>query len=147
MQRFAAIFGVLLLLLLVATVGCAPSRPVRYFIIIPSPEGMPSTFIPPPNANNPFPTNITNATPGEPLYLYFDSDKNFKGSMADFTFTFDNEPTKTEAEAIFAPWPGTQGILPGPYCYAPDEPGNYELEIHYQDKVVAAALVNVGLAN
>ena len=94
----------------------------------------------------PYPTHVQETfQPSEPLILGLKLDERFKRSITFSNYTFFN--TKT-MESVIISSPGDLGPFELGQVFelqysAPSEPGDYELRIYYEEKLVASALFKV----
>jgi hypothetical protein len=139
MKRFR--YGIVLFLTisLLLLIGCAPTNPVRYFLLIRSSDGAPPSFFIPPMATIPFPSITRTFSPLDKVYLMLQTDEKLEVDVNSFKYTFFDKATGNEEEVNFpldaGPfWP--DGI-PG-FFYVYTESGNYEIRVYNKDKIVAA---------
>lgn len=110
----------------------ATLNPVRYFRILPAPQGVPPSFVNLP-ITQPFPTDILVLSPHELIYFALFPDKEFPRAVSFSKFTFFNKDSNQEVEIIFPMEAG----LPS-WCYTPDSLGHYEIRIYFENRVVAS---------
>lgn len=142
-ERFYFLVSLLTLVILLIT-GCSLSspNPVRYFMIIPGAE-TPPNFIVPDKGTMPFPTQTQIAMHSQRIYLVLVLDHNFEGDGHSLKYTFFNRDRAVDREIVFPPEAWTIASSLPQWCYAPQEPGNYELRVYHNNKVVAAAKLEV----
>ena len=85
-------------------------NPVRYFRILPAPQGIPPSFVDISSVTEPFPTDIFVLSPHEQMWLAIFTNDNFKQPISFSRFTFYDLDTKQEVDINFPIDPGHSSL-------------------------------------
>ena len=147
-RHFALAFLAVLLLFSVLS-GCShstPTNPVQFFFVYVSPDGRdPAVFPTPPISPVPFPTEVPVASPGEWIGIYILPNNLDSVNFGKLTLVNKNTGETKELLSGIAKTGNTPIVLGDiiTALKAPAQPGVYELDLYYNNSVVASASFQV----
>lgn len=116
------------------------NNPVRYFFVMPSPQGYPPSIIVTPEMTLHFPPITYTVNSGERLYLIIFPNEKLNPDFSLARYEFYNKDTGQTTAVFFPPEAGPFGpsaIYPL-FCYPPELSGDYEMRIYFGDKIAGS---------